>query len=201
MFWAARDKLSAVAETVVGHRAGKVITIEGADAFFERLEMLVSAQADAQRPNPRSVDLLVASAKKFLPRPEFHIQLDELIGAELRRIDSFIVSGGFQPPAGTWQDDFFGSDVARYEAQTEILARIFGVLGRYGKGDEFGDAVDVITRLGHREPGSGFSVLINLSSSRLSAGDSRSTGHDHRTPLGPCDVKLKSGLHPSSETR
>ena len=162
MFWAARGKLSAVAQTVVDHRAGKVITIEGADAFFERLEMLVSAQTDAQRPNPRSVDLLVASAKKFLARPQFRIQLDELIGAELRRLDNFIVSGGFQPPAGTWQDEFFVSVVSRYEAQTEILARIFGVLGRYGKGDEFRDAVDVITRLGHREPGSGFKVLINL---------------------------------------
>lgn len=76
MFWAARGELSAVADTVVGHRAGKVVTIEGADAFFERLEMLVSAQTDAQCPNPRSVDLLVASAKKFLARPEFRIQLD-----------------------------------------------------------------------------------------------------------------------------
>jgi len=46
-----------VAETLVGHRAGRVITIEGADAFFERLEALVSVQADAQRPNPRSAGL------------------------------------------------------------------------------------------------------------------------------------------------
>lgn len=162
MFWAARGKLSAIADTVVGHRAGKVVTIEGADAFFERLEMLVSAQTDAQRPNPRSVDLLVASAKKFLAWPEFRIQLDELIGSELRRIDSFIVSGGFQPPAGNWQSDFFALAVARYEAQTEILARIFGVSGRYGKGDEFRGAVEAITRLGHREPGSGFDFLVNL---------------------------------------
>lgn len=100
LFWAARGKLSAVTETVVSHRAGKVITIEGADPFFERLESLLSAQADAQRPNPRSVELLVASAKKFLARPEFRIQLDQLIGGELRQIDNFIVSGGFQPPPG-----------------------------------------------------------------------------------------------------
>jgi hypothetical protein len=58
MFWAARGQMSPVAETLVGHRAGRVIAIEGADAFFERLEALVSAQADAQRPNPRSVELL-----------------------------------------------------------------------------------------------------------------------------------------------
>lgn len=64
LFWAARGKPSAVAETVISHRAGKVIAIEGADAFFERLEMLVSAQTDAQRPSPRSVDLHIAQREE-----------------------------------------------------------------------------------------------------------------------------------------
>jgi len=161
MFWAARGKMSPVAETLVKHRAGRVIAIEGADAFFERLEALVSAQADAQRPNPRSVELMVASAKKFLARPEFRIQLDELIGGELRRIDHEIVAGASQP-MGTWSNDLFISAVARYEAQTEVLARIFGVLGRYGTGGEFRDTLDAITRLGFREPIGGFNFLTNL---------------------------------------
>jgi hypothetical protein len=161
MFWATRGQLSPVAETLFSHRAGRVITIEGADAFFERLESLVSAQADAQRPNPRSVELLVASAKKFLARPEFRIQLDELIGGELRRIDHEIVAGASQP-MDAWSNSLFISAVARYEAQTEILARIFGVLGRYGTGEEFRGALDAITRLGFREPASGFSSLTNL---------------------------------------
>jgi SIR2-like domain len=161
MFWAARGQLSPVAETLVGHRAGRVIAIEGADAFFERLEALVSAQADAQRPNPRSVELMVASAKKFLARPEFRIQLDELIGGELRRIDQDVLAS-VTHPGGAWSNDYFGSAVARYEAQTEVLARIFGVMGRYGTGDEVRDAVDAITRLGFREPVGGFNFLTNL---------------------------------------
>jgi hypothetical protein len=161
MFWAARGRMSPVADTLVTHRAGRVIAIEGADVFFERLEALVSAQAEAQRPNPRSVELLVASAKKFLARPEFRIQLDELIGGELRRIDQEIVAGATQP-VGAWSNNLFISAVARYEAQTEILARIFGVLGRYGTGEEFRGALDAITRLGVREPAGGFTSLINL---------------------------------------
>ena len=161
MFWAARGQMSPVAQTLVEHRAGRVIKIDGADAFFERLEALVSAQADAQRPNPRSGELMVASAKKFLARPEFRIQLDELIGGELRRIDQGIIAGSSQP-IGAWSNDLFISAVARYEAQTEILARIFGVLGRYGTGAEFRDAVDVITKLGFRESAAGFNILTNL---------------------------------------
>jgi SIR2-like domain len=161
MFWAARGQLSNVAETLVNHRAGRVITIEGADAFFEKLESLVSAQADAQRPNPRSVELMVASAKKFLARPEFRIQLDELIGGELRRIDQE-VTASVTHPGGAWSNNYFVSAVARYEAQTEVLARIFGVLGRYGTGDEYRGALDAITRLGFREPAAGFNFLTNL---------------------------------------
>jgi hypothetical protein len=161
MFWAARGKMSPIAETLVGHRAGRVITIEGADAFFERLEALVSVQAEAQRPNPRSVELMVASAKKFLARPEFRIQLDELIGGELRRIDQE-VAASVTHPGGAWSNNFFISAVARYEAQTEVLARIFGVLGRYGTGEEFGGALDSIARLGFREPTSGYNSLTNL---------------------------------------
>jgi hypothetical protein len=161
LFWAARGKLSPVAETLVGHRAGRVIAIEGADAFFDRLESLVSAQADAQQPNPRSVELMVASAKKFLARPELRIQLDELIGGELRRIDHEIVAGTAQP-VGAWSNDLFILAVARYEAQTEVLARIFGVLGRYGTDEEFRGVVDIITRLGFRGAAGGFTALVNL---------------------------------------
>jgi hypothetical protein len=161
MFWAARGQMSPVAETLVGHRAGRVIGIEGADAFFERLEALVSVQADAQRPNPRSVELMVASAKKFLARPEFRIQLDELIGGELRRIDQE-VTASVTHPGGAWSNDYFVSAVARYEAQTEVLARIFGVMGRYGTGGEFRDALDAITKLGLRDPVGGFTSLTNL---------------------------------------
>jgi hypothetical protein len=161
MFWAARGQLSNVADTLVNHRAGRVITIEGADAFFERLESLVSAQADAQRPNPRSVELMVASAKKFLARPEFRIQLDALIGGELRRIDQGVVTS-VTHPGGAWLNDYFISAVARYEAQTEVLARIFGVMGRYGTGGEFRDVLDAIVKLGFRDPVGGFNFLTNI---------------------------------------
>jgi hypothetical protein len=121
----------------------------------------VSAQADAQRPNPRSVELMVASAKKFLARPEFRIQLDELIGGELRRIDQGVVTS-VTHPGGAWSNDYFISAVARYEAQTEVLARIFGVMGRYGTDGEFRDVLDAIVKLGFRDPVGGFNFLTNI---------------------------------------
>ncbi|MFB6414377.1 hypothetical protein [Bradyrhizobium tunisiense] len=71
--------------------------MEGADAFFEHLKSLVSAQTAAQQPNPRSVELMVSSAKKFPARPEFRIHLDELIGGEVRLIDQGMTANNGHP--------------------------------------------------------------------------------------------------------
>lgn len=161
LYWAARGSLSEIAQTLVNHRVGKVIQIESADVFFSRLESMVVAQAEAQRTNPRSVAIMVSSAKRFLAHPEFHIQLDELIGDELSRIDQF-VSAEASRASGVWSDDLFVSAVQRYEAQCEPLTRIFGVLGRYGTGAEFSGVVETITRLGYRETSGGLVVLIGL---------------------------------------
>lgn len=161
MFWAARGQMSSMAETLISHRTGKVIAIEGADAFFEKLESLVSTQAEAQRPNPRSAELLVSSAKKFLARPEYRIQLDQLIGDELRRIDDGVIANSSNLN-GAWSSDRFNSIVAGYESQAEVLVRIFGILGRYGTGDEFRNVQDVIVRFGFRESGNGLVILLGL---------------------------------------
>jgi hypothetical protein len=36
------------------------------------------------------------------------------------------------------------------------------VLGRYGTGEEFHSAVDIIARLGFRDAGAGWTALVNL---------------------------------------
>jgi len=80
LFWAAINAPSSNANDLITHRGGKVIAIETADAFFSNLERMVSVQVEMQRPNPRSTELLVSSTKKYLSKPEFRIQLNEIIG-------------------------------------------------------------------------------------------------------------------------
>ena len=87
LFFTARGEPSQIATDLIGHRSGRLIKIDNADDFFEGLERKVSAQTDLQRQNPLSVELMVASTKKFLGRPEYRIQLDELIGNEASRIE------------------------------------------------------------------------------------------------------------------
>jgi hypothetical protein len=54
--------------------------------------------------------------------------------------------------------------VSNYESACEPLARIFGVLGRWGLSDESRTVVDTITRLASQELANGLVVLLGLRS-------------------------------------
>jgi SIR2-like domain len=161
LFFTARGKPSQIAADLIQHRAGRIVSIDGADSFFENLEGKLSAQAVLQRENPLSVELMVTSVKKYLGRPEFRIQLDELIGNEAARVAKAPSDKDFEP-SGAWSPERYAQTVARYEALTEPLARIFGVLGRWSSGSEFAQTVEYIARFSRAEPVGGLTVLINL---------------------------------------
>jgi hypothetical protein len=46
----------------------------------------VEALEQSQRQNPLSIELLVRSTKRYLSKPEFRIQLDELFTEEVDRV-------------------------------------------------------------------------------------------------------------------
>jgi len=93
-FWASRGKPSPLAEDLLAQRAGRMIPISDADSFFEELERKVEIQSELQRPNPRSVEILVASIKKYLPRPEHRIQLADLVRNEVGNVRKQISDAG-----------------------------------------------------------------------------------------------------------
>lgn len=163
IFWAARGEPTSTARDLISLRGGKEISIEGADPFFENLERMVSIQADLQRPNPRSIELLLASAKKYLAKPEFRIQLDHLIGDEIRRASQALKNSDFNM-SGPWSTERFLADVARYESICEPLSRVFGVLGRWGSGAEFKAVAETIGLCASVDVAGGLVVLLGLRS-------------------------------------
>ena len=158
---AARGKLTPLADDLVQKRAAHVVPIAGADEFFEALQRNIETQAKLQRQNPRSIDLLVASAKRFMGRPEERISLEALINEETAILVALLDGKEFEAN-GPWSDQRFKDAVGRYEAITEPTARLFGVLGRWGDGSEFKSVVDVIRNLMTVQPRSGIVVLNNL---------------------------------------
>jgi hypothetical protein len=161
MFWAARGEPSKVATDVITQRAGKIIRTDSADTLFETLARLVSSQADAKKQNPQSIELMVASTKRFLAKPEFRIQLDELVGEEARKLDRTLQTADFAL-TGVFSNELIVQRIARFESATEPLGRIAGVLGRWGSETEQRMITDLLTQFGVRDSAGGLNVLINL---------------------------------------
>lgn len=165
VFWATRGDLGTGAQELVNHRRARVISIIDADRFFQALQQRVETLQQNHRQNPLSIELLVNSAKRFLAKPEYRIQLDELLTQETERVVARLDSSEFALPHKL-DRVVFNAVVRQYEAATEALASMAGVLGRWGDGSELPLVFDVVCSLyAHAETvGSGLTVFLNLRS-------------------------------------
>jgi hypothetical protein len=108
---------------------------------------------------------LVNSTQRYLAKPEYRIQLDELFTGEAERLIA-LLDGSELAPIGHWSPEEFRARVARYEATTEPLARMAGVLSRWGDGSEISIVLDLLRAVrAHADKiGSGLTVWLSLRS-------------------------------------
>ena len=132
LFWAARGRLGDDPRRIVTHRAGQVVPIADADDFLGALRDKVHGLAQTHRQEPRTVDLLVSSTKRFASRPEHRIELHDLLESELQQLLRQLSA----PPEADADPDGVRHLVAFCDSVTEPLGRMFGVLGRWGDGAE-----------------------------------------------------------------
>jgi SIR2-like domain len=142
-YWAARGEPGAGAQEIIAHRRAKVMPIPDADGFFSGLSQRVQTLDRTHRQNPLSIELLVASAKRYLAKPEFRIQLDELFADEAERLVARLDGEEFRPDAGI-DVETLRTRISRYEAASEPLARMAGVLGRWGDDSELVIVLDLL---------------------------------------------------------
>lgn len=146
VFWAVRGNPGDGAQELINHRDARVIPITDADSFFSTLRQRVETLEQTHRQNPLGVELLVSSAKRLLTKPEYRIQLDELFTQETDRLLAQLDAPDLAPNA-PWDQAEFRARVRRYEALTEPLASMAGVLGRWGDGSELPLVTDIIRTL------------------------------------------------------
>lgn len=160
LFWASRGDPSDAAKDLIAQKGGRTITIDDADAFFTGLQAKVEVQAALQRPNPLSVELLVATVKKLLARPEGRIALDDTVTQEMRRIQKALQGSEFSRNAHPTPESYRGR-VQKYAALSEPLVRVAFTLGRWGDGSEFDIVQETTSALLERSP-EGSTVLLDL---------------------------------------
>lgn len=146
MFWAQVGTLTDHASDVVRHRQADIIQIKGADAFLGTLADQVLALEDRKMIDPQNITLLLATAKRYIPRPEYRVQLADLIGEAQRTLQQGIAAEGFSLRAKICGEEV-RRRVSRYEDVCEPLVRLLGVLGRHGDGAEEAAVADVLRDL------------------------------------------------------
>ena len=143
MFWASRGEPGEQAKELISHRGGLLVPITDADNFLGEIRNRIQTLAQTHRQNPQSIKLLVNSTKRYLGRPEYRIQLDELSASEARSLANKLNSFNLTAQ-GSWSPEEFQRRVTIYEAASESLARMFGVLGRWGDEIEVAVVMDII---------------------------------------------------------
>ena len=146
MFWAARGEPGQQARDLIVHRRGRAIPIADADGFFTALNQRVATLRQTQRVNPLAIDLLTATAKRFLAKSEYRIQLDDLFADEARRAIARMDVGSFPTAMGPDPAEY-RARVRRYEAIVEPIAAIAGLAGRWGDDSEAQVVVDTICNI------------------------------------------------------
>lgn len=161
-WWAARGQPSAAARDLIAARAGSVVDIEDADAFFGRLADTVDILAKSRRPSPDSLELLLAATKRNLAGPERRIELADGIAEQVERIAQRLGGDEFPVDGIPVTKDSLVARWRAIEGLSEPLARIGGLAGRWGDGTEFGLLEDALRTTVAARRDSGNTALLGL---------------------------------------
>lgn len=138
-YWAAHRPLGDAAQRIVAHRRAQILSIPDADSFFGNLDNQVQTLARTHRRNPDNVDLLVATTKRLAADRDRRIDLNDLLESEIRRCLHTLHTS--MPEV---EETITGAEqlIAFQESSVEPLARMLGVLGRWGDGTAHDSAVN-----------------------------------------------------------
>lgn len=144
--WSVRGKLGDGADELVRVRGARVVQIESADNFFGTIQQRVETLDQGRLQNPNNIDLLVADVKRYVAKAEYRIRLEDTFSNEIARLLAELNALDFNSDS-QWDKNEFVRRVDLYESVTERLARICGLLGRWGDGAELGFFIDGLRAL------------------------------------------------------
>lgn len=129
-YWAARGEPASAARGLIEQRKARMVPIAGADAFFSKVEATLAALAEADRPHPTSVRMLVALAKRLCSDESQQVAWSDLLFSEAEAPGVHVTDfSQYGKGNGHEEARLF---VDQCVAATERLRRIFLVCGRWG---------------------------------------------------------------------
>ncbi len=142
-YWTTRGPLIGEAQSLADLRRAKEVEIANADDFFHALQESVEAIQNSSKINPLSLELLINSTKKYIASKEQRINLDDLFAQEQQRLLAHLSDDAFEYNHKIDANEL-AVRISRYEACTEPLACMCGILGRWGGESEQHLVIDII---------------------------------------------------------
>lgn len=135
-YWLHRSQLSEKAREIGRQREAKFIEIESADHAFQQLSGFVAA-LQTMPLEGQDEAVMTASVKRYLPRPECRVQLDDLISSECQATMGRckLIEAGYYPAGiGAGEDHFhaYRKRVWEYDVACSTLTSMTLALGYYG---------------------------------------------------------------------
>ena len=142
-FWIARKAPSTAAADLIEQRRANLVLVKEAEEFFTTLRDRIEVLAQTNLRNPQTVELLVNCTKRYIAKPEHRIQLDDLLSSEVLSLMDKLEQAAL-PTQNVAFGVEFPRQVAIFESATEPLARMVGVLGRWGDDGEYSNAIGIV---------------------------------------------------------
>jgi hypothetical protein len=147
-YWVEPRQLSQEAQDVIRHRRADVIVVT-ADEFFADLQGKVEALVKLNRQHPLSIAVAVEQVKKFLPRDETQIQLEDLLREESERAyQQFSALALVRPRSSSKHEvDLFYKDcISNCMTIFEVVLNMITAVCWYGKGQQAEVLTTLLTR-------------------------------------------------------
>ena len=160
-FWLSKGVTSEDADKIIQRRVAKKIEINGADQFFIELVEKVESLEELENKAPLSVDIAVATVKRYLVAAQHRIRLHDLIYEEIEAVWQKIESTPIPQYSGGGISDF-QKQIKKYDAIAEKLIKMLAVIAYHGDEEHQYLIFRAIERLGTRPVEAGLTWFIYL---------------------------------------
>ena len=137
-YWAAMGNPGDAAQRLIDHRKAQLVSIDGADAFFEAVRAQVEAIDEFSRPHPLSTEAAVASLKRYMSENRYRIQLMDLVDTEVGRVTDMLTGPAFAAEGVARSDgQSVTARVRGYEATCSTLMAMANVGGFWAEPEHY----------------------------------------------------------------
>jgi hypothetical protein len=160
-FWTGMRAPGPQAARLVQLRNAQVVTITGADEFFEGLADKVASLEEMQSAGPLSVGAAVASVKRYLAEPRYRIRFNDLISDEVERVrrhNALALPVSAQPV----NNDTTRKRFHVYDASTEVLRHMLFHAARWAEAAHYEVVKRAVTSLAPPNDGGGMVTWLGM---------------------------------------